>query len=555
VAAVVLAAYFVRIGDVSMRGEEPRRAQVAFEMIERGDWVVPREQGSPFLSRPPLQNWLIAASTTVCGSRAPWAARLPSVLAMLLTCLLIYGYARIGLSRGGALCAALAFATCAEMFTTGCQAETEMVFIALVGAALLLWHWGDLRGWPALLTWCVAYVLVGLGVLCKGPQPPIYFLMAVSAYLLANRRWRHLLSPAHAIGALVGVAVVLAWVVPCLLRTSGPDVWRMLMNDSQDRFHQWKLGDVLVHLVQYPVEVFGSLLPWSVILFSFLSRDLRRSLGPARSQVLFATCSVATAFPTCWIPPGGATRYFAPLYPCLAVLVGVAVEQGARADAAAWVRLAWNKLLSLFGGIMIACGAAVVLAALLLPGRSRWGEWAEPMPLALGYAAAVLGLAGLAWRARHSERGRIRTAGLALAVFMVLTFTGMVTDARIRRSEDQQEAVARIKELLPPGQRLISIGPIDALFAYHFGDSIDPSPLTTAEWARLLARDELYFCFDEVAGWRPFVPFAWQPLGIVSMDRNRHNPPERAVVVGRRVRSFRAATVRERAGESAPTAP
>src|SRR5438128_12114215 len=60
---LVAAAYFVRLNDVSMRGEEPRRAQVAFEMMQRSDWLVPREQGDPFLSRPPLQNWPIAGSS------------------------------------------------------------------------------------------------------------------------------------------------------------------------------------------------------------------------------------------------------------------------------------------------------------------------------------------------------------------------------------------------------------------------------------------------------------------------------------------------------------
>src|SRR4051794_18231038 len=46
--ALVAAAYVVRIDDLSMRGEEPRRAQVAFEILQRGDWIVPREQGEPF---------------------------------------------------------------------------------------------------------------------------------------------------------------------------------------------------------------------------------------------------------------------------------------------------------------------------------------------------------------------------------------------------------------------------------------------------------------------------------------------------------------------------
>ena len=75
---LVILAYFTRAGDLPLRGEEPTRAQIAFEMLERGDWIVPREQGDPFLSRPPLQNWTIAASYLIFGSREAWVLRLPS---------------------------------------------------------------------------------------------------------------------------------------------------------------------------------------------------------------------------------------------------------------------------------------------------------------------------------------------------------------------------------------------------------------------------------------------------------------------------------------------
>src|SRR5262249_52470400 len=158
------------------RGEEPTRAQIAREMIWHGDWIVPREQGEPFRSRPPLQNWLILASTAVCGSWQPWVVRLPSVIGMVVSTLLVYGYSRTLVSRSAALGAAAAFPTFGEILTLGGMAETEAVFICLVSASLLLWHWGQVKGWPATWTWVLSYALVGLAVLCKGPQPPVYFL-------------------------------------------------------------------------------------------------------------------------------------------------------------------------------------------------------------------------------------------------------------------------------------------------------------------------------------------------------------------------------------------
>src|SRR5262245_19228359 len=193
---LVVAAYFTRAGVLPIRGEEPTRAQIALEMVERGDWVVPRQQGEPFLIRPPLQNWLIAASCLTFGTWDVWAVRFPSLLATLLTTLLIYGYGRTFLSRLGALAAAAAFATLVAMFQMGRQAETEALFILLVSASLLLWHWGLVRRWPAALTFAAGYGLMALAMLTKGIQAPVSFVGSVGFYLVLTGQWRRLFSGA-----------------------------------------------------------------------------------------------------------------------------------------------------------------------------------------------------------------------------------------------------------------------------------------------------------------------------------------------------------------------
>ena len=48
--------------------------------------------------------------------------------------------------------------------------------------------------------------IVGLGMLTKGPQAPVYFAAVVGAYLLWTRQWRAALSGSHAAG--IGLAVV-----------------------------------------------------------------------------------------------------------------------------------------------------------------------------------------------------------------------------------------------------------------------------------------------------------------------------------------------------------
>ena len=50
-----------------------------------------------------------------------------------------------------------------------------------------------------------------------------------------------------------------------------------------------------------------------------------------------------------------------------------------------------------------------------------------------------------------------------------------------------------------------------------------------------LPADLEYFCFDCPGAVRPLLPFAWEEIAAVPMDRVRMDPPERVVVVGRRV--------------------
>src|SRR5262245_36627477 len=83
--ALAVGAYFTRMTALTVRGEESRRGLIAREMMGTGDWIVPRCQGVPLYSRPPLQNWLIAAVAAVRGDVDLVALRLPSDCAILVT--------------------------------------------------------------------------------------------------------------------------------------------------------------------------------------------------------------------------------------------------------------------------------------------------------------------------------------------------------------------------------------------------------------------------------------------------------------------------------------
>ncbi len=138
--ALAAAIYLPRITQISMRGEESRRAQVAAEILRTGDWVVPRQQGEIYLSRPPVGSWPMAALALARGELDLISVRLPTALATIGTCLAIYLYARGWLGKLGAMAAGVAYATMAQVLELGMVAETESSLTLLVTASLFFWH-------------------------------------------------------------------------------------------------------------------------------------------------------------------------------------------------------------------------------------------------------------------------------------------------------------------------------------------------------------------------------------------------------------------------------
>lgn len=553
VVLLVVGVYFSRLGDLTLRGEETRRARVAIEMLETGDFVVPREQGRLFPDRPPLGNWVIALSMLACGNHDVVAVRLPTVLATLLTTILIYGYSRTFLSAFGALAAGVAYATMGQVLQLGFLAETEATLTLFVGASLLVWHAGYALGWPRLVTWTAGYALVGLAALAKGPQGPVYFGGAVVVYLALKRDWRMLFSWSHLAGLVVFAAIVGAWQVPYSSQVEWEKVLQTWGHTSAARFDYSNAWPVVKHVLSYPWEILGCLLPWSPWLAAFLNRDFRRSLGAARDPAIFLAVAILVSFPTCWLAPQARGRYFMPLYPCFAPLIGLAIERALAAAHAAHCRLSlpestpfrgakddlgamWRVYFSAAASLLALAGLAVAVAS--VAGLAKESPFSQLLDFAAIYAALASMAAAALWIARRGDSPRRAAIGLvALASFLGLTFTGLVMNSLIRRSEDIAGRVAALKRGLPPDTHLVSFGRAHHPFVYYYGETIPwldwptkPDSIT----AEAVAPGD-YFCFHSVRGRRKPLPFDWVEVAEISCDRYRREQPVDAMVIGRRV--------------------
>jgi 4-amino-4-deoxy-L-arabinose transferase-like glycosyltransferase len=526
---LVVAIYFPRLTAMTIRGEESRRATVAMEMIASGDWIVPRQQGEAIFmsSRPPLQSWTIAAIGLARGRVDAVSVRLPSVIALVLLVVLIYAYSRTFLSRFGAFAAAAAYATMAQVLELGRLGETDALFALFLGGSLLVWHWGYVRRWPAVCTWAAAYLLVALATLTKGPQAPVYFAASVGTYLLITRQWRFALSWPHLAGILVFAAVLGSWQVPFYLMMGTEGVRHVFGGDVAIYLHDWRWDSILEHLLNYPINILlGTLLPWSVFLLAYLGREFRRSLGPARRHVWFLAGAIAVTFPTVWLIPDARTRFFMPLYPCFAVLIGLAVERCCQSGAAR-DRGLWKIYMALVAIVMVGAGVVIFTGTLV---RGAMEEIAQPLPFAVFYLVATMVLAAVAFWSRGAATRRHCIAGvISVVAFLGLTSSGALVNIKIATSEHTAEAIAAMKEKMPAGARLVSFEPVDHLFAYHYGKSIERRPM---EWyTRHLDDEGIYFCVGE----NDELPFTWEKVAVICCDRYHTDAPERQVIVGRRV--------------------
>jgi 4-amino-4-deoxy-L-arabinose transferase-like glycosyltransferase len=130
--------FFFRLSAIGLLGpDEPRYAQVAREMLARGDWVTPVLYHHTWLEKPILLYWGEMLAYSAFGV-SDWAARLPSALAAtLLVCGTFLAVRRI--RYAARLDAALMIASSVLILGFARAAATDMLLASPWCLSLLAW--------------------------------------------------------------------------------------------------------------------------------------------------------------------------------------------------------------------------------------------------------------------------------------------------------------------------------------------------------------------------------------------------------------------------------
>lgn len=237
--------------------------QVASEMLDSGDWIVPRILGEPYLERPPLNYWAVALLGKWLGI-TEFTARLPSALVAILGVFLVASLAARWYGSTFGLLVGLVQATMFYTLIYSRLAESDIFLWTIVLACLLIFsHNVVTLGLPRWYSGRLAFFFcLGLTQLVKGPVfGAVIAMVPCAGYVLLQRDWKGLRWLLFWPGWILFFLVALAW--PVTILTLYPETVDLWLHHTVGRL------DSTTAINPKPFWYYATTFPWQTLPWTF----------------------------------------------------------------------------------------------------------------------------------------------------------------------------------------------------------------------------------------------------------------------------------------------
>lgn len=361
--------YLPALGSIAIKGEEGRRILPAIGMLQTGNYIVPEVGGNPYFRKPPLVNWLVAASFRIFGVRNEWTARLPSAVMILAVAVALVTVARASLGPRGSIIAALIWMTNIGMIEKGRLIEIEALYVSLCGLAIIFWL--SFSGKSPWLVWIPASLFLGLGLLAKGPIHLVFFYAIVVAVVWQTKQWRVLIHPAHFVGLAIMLAIFAAWAIPFLHSTAMHVAATKWSNQFTGRLQG--IDFKFANWIQNVPRALIYFLPW-VLLFPFVRFSKFHDYAEQRLARALAW-GIAVPFLVVNLVPSAVPRYSMPVIVPASWLLAMSYAGHALQwprETGALNERTWAKIVALFVGVgLVVGGIGYPLTSVVLRNRQQ----------------------------------------------------------------------------------------------------------------------------------------------------------------------------------------
>src|SRR2546426_181176 len=384
--------------------DEGRNAEVAREMAQSNDYVVPHLDGLPYLDKPIVYFAAAAAMMELFGPTEA-AARLPAYLATLATIGLLVWFARRRWGEAAGWLSGLAYATMLLPLAYARPAIFDSP-LTLCPPAAIVWF-ADER--PV-----AAWAAMAAGALTKGPIAIAITLLAIVSHALATGTPVRRLFPWGGL-ALFG-AIALPWFVAVSIEH--PDFpGYVFLRETLERvttrsFH--RTAPFWYYLPIVPLAAFPWIVPALAQVKNFRATwDARRD--PAAGEPLLLACWVIVPLVLLSLNQSKLPQYVLPLIPALALAATRNLVSGGSHTAA-----------RVYVGVSGVAGLALLALTRWLPAPISLtpAEKAAIPPTAVALGIVVLGSAVLVGLGAMTRRPRTTIFGYAVVVMAIPFLSG-----------------------------------------------------------------------------------------------------------------------------------
>jgi 4-amino-4-deoxy-L-arabinose transferase-like glycosyltransferase len=241
-------------------------AEVAREMLETGDWIVPHFNYSIYADKPPLFYWVTLPGLKLFGN-TELGARFGLAMVGLAEIILVFLLGRLLYGSLAGLMGAVALACSVSHIIFTRLMMVDMVFSTCVAATFLCFSLGYGGRSRRFLWWALAGACIGMAVLAKGLIGLVFPVLTLGLFVLFTRQW-DLLRQRASLGGLVGfLVVVLPWHLYMIWRVEG-FAYHYFWNEQVLRFLDMREPKDYIgtSLPIFLVSVLVWALPWSLFI-------------------------------------------------------------------------------------------------------------------------------------------------------------------------------------------------------------------------------------------------------------------------------------------------
>jgi 4-amino-4-deoxy-L-arabinose transferase len=443
--------------------DEVRYAEIAREMIQHGNWIVPRLDGLLYFEKPPLGHWLNAISLVLFGENE-FAVRFASAISAGGTALIGYWLSlRLFSRRLTALLTVFIYLTCFEVQVLGNFSVLDSILtltlnagIAAIIMAAITEHVKARNRWML----CGGGIL-GLAFLAKGFLAFVVPGLVIVAWLAWEKKYSLLLARSW-LAVAAAVLVAAPWAVAIHLQQ--PDFWRyFVMVEHLQRFaaeNAQHKAPFYYYLVALPVVAF----PWFFLLPASI-KGLRGSHdGSAqRSARMLLLLWILLPLGFFSVASGKLITYILPCFLPFSMLLAHGLDPvfSGRLDARRWIRAGMLLVFLIF---------AIALAALLrnqladagvgqfLP----WEMW-KFYVLALSLGLAAVASLYAAWAGKQARS--VLAAGAAM-VPLLFSLQFVLPD-EVMQHKAPGAFLERVGATLEPGTAVATNGSLLRAVTWH----------------------------------------------------------------------------------------